>query len=121
MSDTPRVGPDVFIVLDAVDLDVVADFWAEAMRYRRADQLAQFVVLVPHEGQAGLVMLIQGVPEAKQVKNRMHLDLHVEDPEAEAARLVALGATRTGEAELGEIRWITMLDPEGNEFDIGRR
>jgi hypothetical protein len=114
--------PDVFMVLDAVDVDLVAAFWAEALRYRRLDQLEQYVVLVPLEGNTGSVFLVQGVAEAKRTKNRMHLDLHVADPEAEAARLVALGATRTGDNSLGDdIKWITMTDPEGNEFDIGQR
>ncbi len=118
MSDAP---PDVYIVLDAVDLDVVATFWAEALRYRRVDRLDQYVVLVPLEGHAGSVFLVQGVAERKRVKNRMHVDLHVADPDAEAGRLVGLGATRTGAGTLGEIHWITMQDPEGNEFDIGKR
>ncbi len=64
--------------------------------------------LVPPEGYTGPVFLVQGVPEPKQTKNRMHLDLHVSDPDAEAARLVGLGATRTGGGSLGDITWITI-------------
>jgi hypothetical protein len=77
--------------------------------------------LVPLQGYTGPVFLVQGVPEPKQRKNRMHLDLHVSDPDAEAARLIGLGATRTGRGSLGDIKWITMRDPDGNEFDIGQR
>ncbi len=113
--------PAVYMVLDAVDIDLVAAFWAEALRYRKVDQLDQYVVLVPMEGKHGAVLLVQGVPEAKATKNRMHLDLHVDEPEAEAARLVGLGATRTGDGTIGAIKWICMQDPEGNEFDIGQR
>jgi hypothetical protein len=113
--------PEVYIVLDAVDVELVAAFWVEAMSYRNVDRLEQYAVLAPHEGATGPVFLVQGVPEAKQVKNRMHLDLHFDDPEAAAARLVGLGARRLGEGRLGEIEWITMVDPEGNEFDIGSR
>lgn len=109
------------MVLDAVDPELVAAFWAEALDYQRADRLEQFVVLVPKHNNTGSVMLVQGVPDAKQVKNRMHLDLHFDDPEAAAARLVDLGATRLGDGELGSIKWITMADPEGNEFDIAAR
>ncbi len=109
------------MVLDAVDVDSIAAFWAEALGYRRVDRLEQYVVLVPREGNQGAVFLVQGVSDQKQTKNRMHLDLHVDDPEAEAERLVGLGAIRTGRGELGEIAWLTMTDPEGNEFDIGRR
>lgn len=117
----PIGPPDVVIVLDAVDVETVADFWAEALRYRRVDRLEQYVVLVPGKGNTGPVFLVQGVSEPKRAKNRMHLDLHVADPEAEAERLVGLGATRTGTGSLGEIAWITLTDPEGNEFDIARR
>lgn len=109
------------MVLDAVDVDLVAAFWAEALGYRRVDRLDQYVVLAPAEGRSGPLLLVQGVPEPKAVKNRMHLDLHVADPDAEAERLAALGAARTGAGSLGKIEWITMNDPEGNEFDIGRR
>lgn len=119
-SDPSHVSPEVFIVLDAVDVDTVAAFWAESMRYQRVDRLEQYVVLVPHEG-SGPVFLVQGVSEPKGGKNRMHLDLHVDDPEAEARRLVTLGAQRIGAGTLGEVTWICMTDPEGNEFDIGKR
>ena len=66
-------------------------------------------------------MLVQQVPEPRVAKNRMHLDLHVDDAEAEAARLVGLGASRLGDGALGDFRWITMADPEGNEFCVGWR
>ncbi len=121
MIDEPGEPPEVLIVLDAVDVDKVAAFWVEALRYRRVDRLEQYVVLVPLEANTGSMFLVQGVPEAKRTKNRMHLDLHVADPEAEAQRLVDLGATRTGAGMLGNFSWITMTDPEGNEFDIAGR
>lgn len=120
-DDNPNEPPEVLMVLDAVDVDVVAAFWAEALHYRRVDRLEQYVVLVPLEGNAGAMMLVQGVTDAKVTKNRMHLDLHVTDPEAEADRLVGLGATQTGRGALGTIAWICMQDPEGNEFDIAQR
>jgi hypothetical protein len=54
------------------------------------------------------------VPEAKVVKNRVHLDLRAADVDEEAARLVKLGATELARLE----GWITLADPEGNEFDV---
>lgn len=112
-------GVEIVIVLDSVDPAALAGFWAEALRYRRLDDVEQYVVLLPHEGAFGPMLLIQGVTEPKQGKNRMHLDLHVPDVAAEVDRLVALGATRVGDGALGEaIRWVRMLDPEGNEFDL---
>lgn len=68
----------------------------------------------------GRRILFQAVPEAKTVKNRIHLDLMV-GPEARAAeveRLVGLGATVVNEFDSPEGRWTTLADPEGNEFDV---
>lgn len=119
---TNRSGPEVFVVLDAQSDDVVrvADFWAAALHYRRAQSVEQYEVLVPEEGD-GFAVLIQGVPEPKDGKNRMHLDLHVDDPDAEVERLLALGAIRTGEGSIGSMSWTTMHDPAGNEFCLGKR
>lgn len=73
-------------------------------------------------------IFFQQVPEAKQVKNRLHLDLRAAPGltgdermaalEAAADRVVALGATRVQRFEPGgfENGFIVMQDPEGNEF-----
>jgi len=68
----------------------------------------------------GRRLLFQRVPEAKTVKNRLHLDLHPgpgrRDDEVE--RLVGLGAgvLRRVKEPAGE--WVVMADPEGNEFCV---
>src|SRR5689334_20053363 len=58
----------------------------------------------------------QVVPESKVVKNRVHLDLLVEDVPAEVARLVDLGASVLDERD----GWAVLADPEGNEFCLRR-
>lgn len=64
--------------------------------------------------------MLQAVPEPKTTKIRLHLDLVVDDPEAEVARLVGLGAVRVDGDPFEEHghRWIAMTDPEGNEFCV---
>lgn len=110
---------EIVIVLDSVDPATLAGFWTEALHYRRLDDVEQYAALVPDEEASGPMLLIQGVTEPKQGKNRMHLDLHVPDVAAEVDRLVALGASRVGEGAIGDaISWVRMLDPEGNEFDL---
>ena len=68
----------------------------------------------------GRRILFQAVPEAKTVKNRVHLDLIVgpEHHEAEVERLVGLGATVVSVHDGEEGRWTLLVDPEGNEFDV---
>jgi hypothetical protein len=56
----------------------------------------------------------QWVPESKIVKNRVHLDLACADVGAEVERLTGLG----GRVLAARERWVTMADPEGNEFDV---
>ncbi|QCB50167.1 VOC family protein [Rhodococcus sp. PAMC28707] len=62
-------------------------------------------------------VLFQWVPESKTVKNRLHFDMRVgEDREAVARSLVEAGASIAFRSQLGPSTWITMTDPEGNEF-----
>jgi hypothetical protein len=65
-------------------------------------------------------VLFQRVPEAKTVKNRVHLDVRVgaERREAEVARLIGLGATELWRGAQGPFEWATLADPEGNEFCV---
>jgi predicted enzyme related to lactoylglutathione lyase len=65
-------------------------------------------------------LLLQRVAEGKSVKNRMHLDIEVDDVEAEVVRLEALGARRVDGGALSEhgSSWQVMVDPEGNELCV---
>jgi Glyoxalase-like domain len=79
---------------------------------------------------AGPRLFFQRVPEPKVGKTRVHLDLNVGGGpgtpieerktrvDAEAERLVGLGAERVQSYEqMGEY-WVAMRDPEGTEFDL---
>lgn len=57
------------------------------------------------------------VPESKQAKNRVHVDLVDPDPAAVDA-LVQLGATVAGQHQMPGHGWTVLQDPEGNEFCI---
>jgi len=67
----------------------------------------------------GRRLLFQDVPEAKTIKNRLHIDVHSEPGGLDAlvTRLETLGATRVQEVDQGPAgHWWVMRDPEGNEF-----
>jgi predicted enzyme related to lactoylglutathione lyase len=106
-------------VLDCHDPKALAPFWAGALGYVTVESVDNYTLLTP-DGRDGPNLLLQLVPETKAGKNRMHLDLHVADIEAEAARLVALGAQRLEDSPSTEhgSTWITMADPDGNEFCV---
>ena len=105
------------VTLDCVDLDTTAAFWRAALGYDREDVVEGRFVSLTGDGPS---LSLQRVPEPKTVKNRMHLDLLVDDVEAEVARLHALGATSvtTGpREEFGQCSFV-LADPEGNEFCV---
>ncbi|MYT68434.1 MULTISPECIES: VOC family protein [unclassified Streptomyces] len=68
----------------------------------------------------GRRVLFQRVPEAKTVKNRLHLDLHPDQGhrDAEADRITGLGARVVERVKAQGGEWIVMADPEGNEFCV---
>jgi len=110
----------ITVTLDCADPESLATFWKAALGYEEIARVDNFIVLGPAPGVFKLAL--QGVPETKPGKNRMHLDLWVPDIEAETKRLEALGATRRQEKPLEEhgFIWYQLADPEGNEFCVGR-
>ena len=57
-------------------------------------------------------LFFQLVPEAKTVKNRLHLDLRCGDVDAEVDRIAELG----GRLVARHADHVVLADPEGNEF-----
>ncbi|CAM2890938.1 VOC family protein [Saccharomonospora xinjiangensis] len=139
---------DVQLTFDCADPAALAAFWAGALGYQVQSPPAGFdswdqaldAMGVPPEKRndasavidpdgAGPRIFFQRVPEGKQVKNRLHLDVRAAPGlqgdarmaalEAEAERLATLGASRIRRYEpappLGAGH-IVMADPEGNEF-----
>jgi catechol 2,3-dioxygenase-like lactoylglutathione lyase family enzyme len=138
------------VTFDCSDPDRLTSFWAAALGYQLKDPPAGFddwltyfrsigvpeeelrgataVYLVDPDG-VGPQLFFQEVPEAKVVKNRVHLDLHVgggpdvplhirrQRVNAEADRLVGAGATKLRVSdEVADHYFVVMQDPEGNEF-----
>ena len=112
------IGSVSFVTIDANDPERLAAFWCEVLGTEVADRVdgGRFVFL----GRvAGTMLCFQRVPEPKAGKNRVHLDVKVEDLETATERIVALGATWDGfDRAIDGDRWRTLQDPEGNEFDI---
>ena len=111
------------LCIDTGDPAKIAAFWQSALGWRRTSESDDEVVLEPPEGspEDGVApdLLFLRVPEGKVVKNRLHLDLRPGDQAAEVARLEALGARRVSIGQ-GEVSWVVMADPDGNEFDVLR-
>ncbi|MFC4065942.1 VOC family protein [Actinoplanes subglobosus] len=109
-------GPIAAVVVDCADPSAMAGFWGEAMDWTVHSVSGEEAVLRSAKGVGPYLRFVR-TPDAKTVWNRVHLDVRPypgDDPEAEAARLRALGATAVDLG--GDVRWTVLADPEGNEF-----
>ncbi|MGD9622540.1 MAG: VOC family protein [Mycolicibacterium sp.] len=105
------------ITFDCADPDALARWWSEAVGGEvNALVPGNFVMVARPNGPA---LGFQNVPDPTPGKNRVHLDIHATDKEAEVARLVGLGARETGRHSFGEeFDWVVLADPEGNAFCV---
>ncbi len=110
-----------YLVIDAADPQGLAAFWCSLLAVSVDMTIGdgEFLVLSPTED--GLTVGFQRVRETKAGKNRVHLDLVVEDLDEATAEVEKLGGRwlEPGKTrELEGFQWRCMADPEGNEFDI---
>ncbi|TDC75232.1 VOC family protein [Actinomadura sp. 7K507] len=110
---TPKVGN---IVIDCADLDAMAAFWGGLLGMKTTDVSDDWLDL-ERLGGNGPLLSFQRVPEAKTIKNRLHLDLDVPDIQLAGRHAESLGAT-AATAPLGDpaAPFRVWRDPEGNEF-----
>jgi hypothetical protein len=108
------------IVVDSADAAALADFWSRLVERPVHDGANQFFAVIPpaEDGSFPALMFL-AVPEPRQGKNRLHLDLVSADRTAAVERATQLGARKVGEFDEYGTRWTTLADPEGNVFDIG--
>ena len=118
--------------IDCADPSGLARFWCSVLDYEVQDEDDGLVTIGSpkvadgenHAGPVPPVLTFARVPEGKTVKNRLHLDVNPTDREQdeEVRRLVDLGARRADVGQ-GDVNWVVLADPEGNEFCVlaGRR
>jgi predicted enzyme related to lactoylglutathione lyase len=112
------------IVIDAADPERLATFWAAMFGTEitsREPEPPFYVDLAPVDGVPTIVF--QLADDSKRVKNRLHLDVAVDDIEAATERLETLGGRRIDERIGHEVGYAfrAVADPEGNEFCLVRR
>jgi predicted enzyme related to lactoylglutathione lyase len=119
VSREENVGVRIEFTLDCCDLERTAQFWQAALALDREGVIdGRYISLSGH----GVTLTLQQVPERKSEKNRMHLDMLVEDLHQEVHRLEQLGATRLTQVprrEFGQ-KWFVLADPDGNEFCVAQ-
>ncbi len=112
------------LTIDSRDPHALAAWWAKVLDWRYVWEPApddDEIEISPPSGDATNWLFIR-VQDAKSTKNRVHPDLRPpegSDQATELARLLALGATRVDIGQ-GEVPWVVLADPEGNEFCLLR-
>jgi predicted enzyme related to lactoylglutathione lyase len=107
------------IVIDCADPQRVATFWSQLLNWPLVEDPKGYSWL-SSTGEPWApppVLVFVPVPEAKTVKNRVHIDVNPTgvDQAEELERLLSLGAKRVDIGQ-GDVPWVVLADPEGNEF-----
>jgi hypothetical protein len=108
------------LVIDCADARRLAEFWAAVLGWQPTGRYREAVEIAGPPGSGPSLVFIP-VPEAKAVKNRLHIDVNPvgREQEQEVERLLGLGARRIDIGQ-GQPTWVVLADPEGNEFCVLR-
>jgi catechol 2,3-dioxygenase-like lactoylglutathione lyase family enzyme len=120
---TSRISHTTF---DCRDAYALSTWWKQVLGYGDVpgdpnEPGHEECMIVGSDGEPTLLFI--EVPEGKQVKNRVHLDLEPTDRtrDDEIDRVIALGATPLHDLRKEDgTGWLVLADPEGNEFCILR-
>lgn len=108
------------LCVDCRDAPALAEFWCAVLDWRVTDTEPGYVEIKGDD--PGPTILFAEVPEAKTVKNRIHIDVNPRDREQgeEVERILGLGARRADVGQGDDVSWVVLADPEGNEFCVLR-
>jgi predicted enzyme related to lactoylglutathione lyase len=114
----------VHLVADARDPGRLARFWSALLGWEIADETPEEIDVWPagytYPDPVAVPIVFVPVPESKTGKNRVHLDLASRSA-ADQAELVSRARDLGGgpvDIGQGEVPWVVMADPEGNEFCV---
>ena len=110
-----------WVTVDTSNPRELATFWQKVLEVGVEEESGEspagprYVMLDAAEGER-TSLVFQWVPEEKQTKNRLHVDVSVDDLEATTELVTSLGGSQVADYDEPDYRWRVMLDPHGNEF-----
>jgi predicted enzyme related to lactoylglutathione lyase len=108
----------VGVSIDARDATALADFWAQALNRHVNERATASFATVSADDASVPSLMFHRVPEEKATINRLHFDLQTTEVSAEVERLIGLGPKRIRPPAVNSTSWVSLIDPEGNEFDL---
>lgn len=112
-----RVGELAYIIVDSVDNELIASFWSNVLGLEITQRSGPYIDLAPSTKESPIISF-QKVSEPKTTKNRLHLDVRVENLEIASTLIQSLGGKLVQECHEEPFEWRIMADPEDNEFCI---
>jgi catechol 2,3-dioxygenase-like lactoylglutathione lyase family enzyme len=112
-------GPIAAVVVACADPRAMVRFWGEVIDWT-VHELTDDRALLRSVNGVGPYLEFRRTPDDEVVWSRIHLDVMPDPPEdqaSEVARLEGLGAARVDVGQ-GDVPWVVLADPAGNEFCI---
>ena len=109
------------LVIDAASPERLAAFWMAVLGWTPTGRYTGAVEIGDPAGRGPSLTFVP-VPDEKQGKNRLHIDVNPIgcDQEQEVERLIGLGARRADVGQGDDKSWVVLADPEGNELCVLR-
>lgn len=104
------------VVIDSAEPVMLGRWWAGLLGWVVLDDSDGEFEIRPAPDQLPGLLFVRA-SETKVVKNRLHLDFRPMDQDAEVHRFLDAGASRVNVGQ-GDVSWVVLADPEGNEFCI---
>jgi hypothetical protein len=104
------------IIVASHDPVALGRWWCEALGWVVVDDGPIVFEIQPEVDRLPGILFVP-VERAKLGQNRLHIDLRPDDQDVEVGRLIGLGASRVDVGQ-GDVSWVVMADPEGNEFCV---
>lgn len=105
------------VTVNTLDAETLANWWATQLGAETLATNDGWYVMLGGEGMP-VRLAFQKVDDPTPGRNKIHLDLVSDDLDAEVARLTQVGATEVAQRSAGDFRWVTLTDPDGNEFCV---
>lgn len=115
MTATLRPGNNVFSTSDPEGL---SEFWAALTGYESRPLFGEYVGLRDPSGRGPNLTFQRRDVNDLLPSGRCHVDFYADDPDDVAERALQLGGDFVRRVSEGDVRWVVLIDPEGNEFCV---
>jgi hypothetical protein len=107
------------VVFNTIDPEGLSEFWRNLTGYEPRPLFGDYRSLRDPE-RRGPNLTFQPSDTTGDAPGRCHVDFYADDPDDAAERALRLGAEFVRRVDQGDVFWIVLSDPEGNEFCVVR-